>query len=589
MFLPRVMRPVPSATRLASPDLQRIVEAPFSVVRGAPGSYVAEWLAGAIQGWARWQDCVWLRDWGSPTAALAGALASACMYRWAGPGTQELAGEVASTAFLAATMRLSPPGAVIVIELEGWRTGGLSRLVRGIRPVALDRGVSLVVVTEARSPVMAPRGSDCVVAASDLRDPAMTSELLGLPGRSHDRLRRLADCRVAVLHDVLDAATAWPSEAVEDALGASRGSRSLLRRLTANLVDLCSPAQRAALRVCVATGYWHPQLATQPTAASELRPWVVPLEGQWGWLRPIWTSSLRRALSGNRAGRRALFVFKAGEAVPIPHPAGPTLEPGHAAPRRGVVEARLFGALQLRVDGSPVTNWAGQRGPSVLRFLLSRRGHGCSRDELLAEFWPDVPPDTARNRLQVAVSGLRRTLQEVTNLHVIEYVHGSYRISPDLHVDVDVERFDQALTAARAAERSGAADRALAAYRDAIELYGGDFASDAPYEQWALLPRESLRTSYIDALDRVSRIQLRMNRLDDCIATGLRMLAVYPCREDAHRLLMSCYAHQGRTYQALRQYDLCCRMLWVTLEAEPAAETEQLYHAIRQGSASLRD
>jgi hypothetical protein len=30
-------------------------------------------------------------------------------------------------------------------------------------------------------------------------------------------------------------------------------------------------------------------------------------------------------------------------------------------------------------------------------------------------------------------------------------------------------------------------------------------------------------------------------------------------------------------------------MLWVTLEAEPAAETEQLYHAIRQGSASLRD
>jgi DNA-binding SARP family transcriptional activator len=189
----------------------------------------------------------------------------------------------------------------------------------------------------------------------------------------------------------------------------------------------------------------------------------------------------------------------------------------------------------------------------------------------------------------VAVSGLRRTLQGVPHLHVIEYVHGSYRINPELHVDVDVERFDQALTAARVAERSGAADRALAAYRDAIELYGGDFASDAPYEQWALLPRESLRTSYIDALDRVSRIQLRMDRLDDCIATGLRMLAVDPCREDAHRLLMSCYAHQGRTYQALRQYDLCCRMLWVTLEAEPAAETEQLYHAIRQGSASLRD
>ena len=98
--------------------------------------------------------------------------------------------------------------------------------------------------------------------------------------------------------------------------------------------------------------------------------------------------------------------------------------------------------------------------------------------------------------------------------------------------------------------------------------------------------------SYIDALDRVSRIQLRMNRLDDCIATGLRMLAVDPCREDAHRLLMSCYARQGRTYQALRQYELCCRMLRATLDAGPADETAQLHHAIRQGSAlkaSLHD
>ena len=220
MFLPRVMRPVPTATRLSSPDLQRIVEAPFSVVTGAPGSYVAEWLAGAIQGWARWQDCVWLRDGGSTTAALAGA----CLYRWGDTGTQELAAEVASAAALAATMRLSPPGAVVVLELEGRMTAGLSRLVRGVRPVALDRGLSLVAVTQARSPLMVPSGPDYVVSATDLRDPTLASELPGLPGRSRDRLRRLAGGRMAVLHDVLDAATAWPAEAVEDALAASRGA-----------------------------------------------------------------------------------------------------------------------------------------------------------------------------------------------------------------------------------------------------------------------------------------------------------------------------------------------------------------------------
>jgi DNA-binding SARP family transcriptional activator len=196
-----------------------------------------------------------------------------------------------------------------------------------------------------------------------------------------------------------------------------------------------------------------------------------------------------------------------------------------------------------------------------------------------------VAPDTARNRLQVAVSGLRRALRDVSNLHVIEYAEGGYRINPELRVDVDVERFEKTLSTAGRAERSGDLDSALIAYREAMGLYRDDFASDAPYEQWTLLPRETLRLTYIDALDRLSRIQLSVGRLDDCIATAHRMLGIDPCREDAHRLLMRCYASRGRFYQAVRQYEFCCRMLKRTLEVEPAPETTLLYRAIRASSA----
>ncbi|HEU4396247.1 MAG TPA: BTAD domain-containing putative transcriptional regulator [Actinomycetota bacterium] len=583
MFLPRVMRPLPTATWLTNPNVQRLAGAPFSVVLGPQGSYVAEWLAAAIEGWARWQGCVWLRTWTTQPAALAGSLTSACLYRWNDAGDQEWSRDAAPNAELDATMRLSPPGAVIVLELEGRVTSGLARLVEGIRRVACDRGVSLIAVTQRRLPAVVLRGSDCVVSAADLRDPSLISnEVAGLPGRCHDRLLRLAGRRSAVLHDVLDAARAWPSDAVVDALDASRWSRSVTDRLTANLLDLCSPGQRAALEVCVATGYWHPQLATHGVEASELRPWVVPLECQWGWLRPIWARSLERQLTGRAGRRRRLHAGGATRGDGSPHvpPAAERREP-----RRGVVEARLLGAFELRVDGVAITRWTGHRGTSVLRFLLARRRHACSRDELLAEFWPEVAPAAARNRLQVAVSGVRRALHEVTNLHVVEYADGEYRINPELLVEVDVERFEEALSTAGGAERSGDLEGALAAYQEAVGLYRGDFASDAPYEQWALLPRESLRITYIDALDRSSRIQLRLGRLDECIASGLRMLAVDPCREDAHRLLMRCYASQGRIYQALRQYDFCCRMLQATLETGPASQTTTLYHAIREGSA----
>ncbi|HEX6578812.1 MAG TPA: BTAD domain-containing putative transcriptional regulator [Jiangellaceae bacterium] len=574
------MRPLPSMAGPANRNAQRIGEMPFSVVHGPPGSYAAEWLAGLLEGWDRWQRCVWLRASTPRSDALAGPLTSACLHRWIGadePDDGRL--EVTPSLALDEVLRRSPSGAVIVLELAGRLTADIERLVESVRAVVADRGVSLVAVTESRFPMAFRRGAAHMVAAADLPGSRADVGAGGLPGR----LVELCGPRAAVVHDVLDGAAAWQREAVVDALDTSRGFRSMLGRLTANLADLCTPGQLAALEVCVATGYWHPQLATEPVAASDLRPWVVPLEQGWGWLRPIWARSLKRHLE-----HRADHGHSSRRGIPsmIKEPRA-AIPPETATSPPAVLEARLLGPFELRFDGLGVTMRCGQRGLSIMRYLLSRRRHACPRDELLAEFWPDVVPSVARNRMQVAVSGVRRALLEVTNLQVIEYADGGYQINPDLRVETDVGRFEAALSAARFAERAGDPRGALAAYREAIGHYRGDFASDSPYEQWTVLPRESLRLGYIDALDRLSRIQFGSGQLDDCIATGHRMLDVDPCREDAHRLLMRCYAGQGRAYQAIRQYEFCRRVLTAMLQSEPDIETTRLYRAVRAGSPAL--
>jgi DNA-binding SARP family transcriptional activator len=607
MLLPQVMRPLPAAAqpgcRTHQRSVHRIAEAPFSVMRGPPGSYVAEWLAGALEEWGRWQSAVWVRPRDTRPAALARLLSSACHHRWspyASDGERELPPEEVPVAPLDETIRRSPDKAVIVLELGGHGTRGLDRLVESIRPAVADRGISLLAVAEGRfHPAFRPAfrsAQECRIKTTELIDPCVLEETLDLPSRQRDRLLKLFARRVAIAHDLLDAALTWPPEAVIDALNAGQGYRSILGRLTANLLDLCGPARQEALEVCLATGYWHPQLTTHPVSAAELRPWVVPLEHQWGWLRPIWARSLQCQLNGWVDHRRhpyhrpTVLPTTLPPTLPTtnepPPPPPPRAERARAptAPPRAIVEARLLGAFEFRVDGVAVTKWNGARGTSVLRYLLSRPRHACSRDELLEEFWPDVAPQAARNRLQVAVSGLRRALLEVTSLPVIEYADGGYRVSPALRVDVDVKRFERAVSAARSTDRAGDVSGAAAAYGDAVRLYRGDFASDAPYEQWTLLPRESLRITYLDALDRLSRIELSVRQLDACIATSHRILEVDPCREDAHQLLMRCYAAQGRVYQALRQYDFCCRVLRATLEVEPSPQTTKLYHAIRAGS-----
>lgn len=253
--------------------------------------------------------------------------------------------------------------------------------------------------------------------------------------------------------------------------------------------------------------------------------------------------------------------------------------------RTGTLDVLLFGVFEVSVDGRAVPAWHGRRGVEVLRYLMARPRYAASRDELLEEFWPGVAPEVARNRLQVAVSGVRRVLVDITPRNVVEFADGSYRIHPELRVDTDVDRFERALSRARSAERAGDDDGALAGYRDVLAEYRGDFAADSPYGNWTLLPRETLRLSFIDALDRMSRILLRTGRASDCVATALRMLDLDPFREDAHRMLMRCYAHDGRTYQALRQYELCRSILAATLDVRPEPRTTRLYDAIRVGSA----
>ena len=559
MYLPPVLRPL-AVDGPITPAVQRIAEAPFTVVRGVPGSYAAERLAGVVDSWQRWNDCVWLRAHDIRSTDLPHALAAACKHRWS-PGAPLRRG-------LGEELEAAPEGAVIVLELGTRVTPRIARLVKAIRPVITGRGLRMVVVAESRLHPPLVGGPDCVVPATDLVDSAALERHSSAP-----RLLTYAGRHPAVLDDVLAAARLWSPDSVDEALKSSYGLPSLLGRLTATLVGQLTPEQRSALQVALTVGYWHPQMGTRPVATEQLRPWLVPMEQQWGWLRPIWVAPLRRELTSARPRR----VGKTPELPAIPATQAPT--------RQGILQARLLGSLEVRVDGSPVTSWNGQKGTSVLRYLLYRRQHACSRDELLEEFWTDVPAAAARNRLQVAISGLRRAFLDVTALNVVEYADGGYRINPELLVEVDVETFERDLRAAAAADRTNVPDEARTAYQQAIALYRDDFATDAPFEQWTLLPRESLRIKLVDALDRLSHIALTDRRTDDCIATAHRMLDVDPCREDAHRLLMRCYAAQGRTYQALRQYEFCTRILQARIDASPAPDTIKLYDAIRSSSA----
>jgi DNA-binding SARP family transcriptional activator len=265
-------------------------------------------------------------------------------------------------------------------------------------------------------------------------------------------------------------------------------------------------------------------------------------------------------------------------------------DPEPACPLRGhTLRARLLGSFEVQLDGVEITEWHGQLGPAILRFLLAQPRRACPRDVLLEQFWPGADPYRARNRLHVALTALRQAMRGATSINVVQFHDGVYKIAPQLDVFVDVDDFEQQLDEAQRADIDGRDGDVVAALDRAIQIYRGDYLADAPYEQWASTTCEALRTRYLDALDRLAAAYTASGRTDRACDMARRILKQDPCREDAHRTLMRAAAMQGRPQEVARQYELCRRALADDLGVYPAPATTALYREARAAAAERRN
>ncbi len=245
------------------------------------------------------------------------------------------------------------------------------------------------------------------------------------------------------------------------------------------------------------------------------------------------------------------------------------------------LDAYLLGPFRVIIDDTLVEALPSGRGRAVLAYLLAHDDHPLPREVIMEAFWPEASPDSARNSLNVAIHSLRQALKAVLEIPVILFQENTYLLNPDLARWVDIKDFEGC---AQEGSRNEAARQTAAAiqyYEKALGFYQGDLLSDFPYEEWAVLERERLRVLYLETLERLSLIYFSQGQYTACAVLCSRILSYDSCREDAHCLLMRCYARQGQGHLALRQYQACVEALRRELDVPPAPATVQLYEQIR--------
>ncbi|WP_349372135.1 BTAD domain-containing putative transcriptional regulator [Salinarimonas sp.] len=149
---------------------------------------------------------------------------------------------------------------------------------------------------------------------------------------------------------------------------------------------------------------------------------------------------------------------------------------------------------------------------------------------------------------------------------------------------VDVWAFEP--EAADLIERSGPPERFAAVadlYRE--ELMPGHLCA-RPAEEAIAAARERMHQMALRLVEAYSRLT---NPGAPCEAFARKLLATDPVAEEAHRALIRCALHDGRSNRARRLFDQCRELLSVELGVEPEPETLELAGALGAGAAPARD
>lgn len=224
----------------------------------------------------------------------------------------------------------------------------------------------------------------------------------------------------------------------------------------------------------------------------------------------------------------------------------------------GHLEIRLFGHVEVTLDGARFKLATPRKSLQVLAYLLLHRDAAVSREYLAFLLYPDDEESAARTKLRATLSELPKILPAPASRYVtIDTEKAAW--NPEAELWLDVAAFDAA-----------AADRAR--LTEAIELYRGDLLPEI-YDEWLDAIRERYRNVYLRCLtDLVSEARRNAN-LPLALETARKVLAVDPWREDIVRRIIAMRYASGDRAGALREYADFCKRLKAEMGADPMPET----------------
>lgn len=245
----------------------------------------------------------------------------------------------------------------------------------------------------------------------------------------------------------------------------------------------------------------------------------------------------------------------------------------------GRLEFRILGPLTITVDGSPVPI-GGPKQRALLAMLLLSANRVVSREQLVAELFPEQSVNAADHALRNHVSRLRKVLAlaAADEPRLVARPPGYLlRVEPG---ELDFEHFERLVAAGRESLASRDAAAAAESLRAAERLWQGRPLADLELEPFARVEVDRLEELRLAAVEQRIDAELAAGRELALVPELEALSAEHPYRERFQAQLMLALYRSGRQTEGLEVYRRTRTLFADELGLDPGTELQALERAI---------
>lgn len=256
-----------------------------------------------------------------------------------------------------------------------------------------------------------------------------------------------------------------------------------------------------------------------------------------------------------------------------------------------MITVRMLGSFSIEQNGNIVDDHSNRMRKVwlLLAYLICSRSNRVTQDNLLSLLHTSGSEDAAdpTGRIKAMLYRARvmlNQLNERAGHDLIRHKAGCYSWNTDIPLTLDVEEFEQ--LCARAA-REDTDQARLDLYRQALDLYRGDFLPKLATEPWVMPISAYYHQMYLDAAHEVLALLEQGGLWADSADVCRRALRVEPYSESLYQYLMrSLLALEDRS-GALNAYEEMSELLFSNFGVMPSEGSRQLYRqAARESGTS---